>query len=66
MFSTSLLDTDKIRFLACWVHVTQCKPMNIIYIYLVGDVVRVSIRETLCDVCTTWKESHCVGLLDYL
>lgn len=63
MFSTSLLDTDKIRFLTRWIHVVQCKPMNFIYIYLAGVMVRVSIRETHCDLYTTWKESYCVGVI---
>ena len=36
MFSTSLLDTDKIGLLTCWVQVTQCKPMDFIYTYLAG------------------------------
>ena len=35
---------------------------NFIYHYLVGAGVGVSIRETLCDIYTTWKESHYVSV----
>ena len=39
---------------------------NFVYHYLVGARVRVSIRKTLCDTYTTWKESHYVSVPDNL
>ena len=39
---------------------------NFVYHYLVGAGVRVSIRKTICDIYTTWKESHYVIVPDNL